>query len=305
MKMKNIFVTGISGMLGANIAFLLREKYGVSGIDLNPVDIKKVNSTVGSVLDLDLMRTILTENQIDVFIHCAALVNVDECELNPEYANQINSENVAQLADLCHELKIKFIFISTDAVFSGEKKHYLYKETDETCPVSVYGKTKLAAEKHTLLYEDNLVVRTNIYGFNYRDKFSFGEWIINSLDNNQPLNMVEDIFFSPILVNELVELIDRCIKEDVKGLYHICSTGSINKYDIACCFKTVFAKNGEINKVKMADLSFKAPRTHNMGMDNEKIRKLLGVSIRTPKESVAYFKQLSDEGYPARLKGGK
>lgn len=303
--MKNIFVTGISGMLGANIAFLLRENYRVSGIDLNEVDIENVNSTVGSVLDLDLMRKLLTENRVDVFIHCAALVNVDECELHPDYANQINSENVAQLADLCHELSVKFIFISTDAVFSGEREGYLYKESDETDPISVYGKTKLAAEQHTLQYEENLVVRTNIYGFNYRDKFSFGEWIINSLDNNQPLNMVDDIYFSPILVNELVELIDRCIREDIRGLYHVCSTGSINKYDIACCFKKTFEKNGEINRVKMADLSFKAPRTHNMGMDNEKIRKKLGVSIRTPEESVLYFKELSDKGYPARLKRGK
>ncbi|MDD3173216.1 MAG: NAD(P)-dependent oxidoreductase [Herbinix sp.] len=301
--MKSIFITGIAGMLGSNIAYLLRDKYPVSGVDLHEINIQKVNSYVFSAMDMEQIKQHLINNEVDTLIHCAALVNVDECEVNPEYANQINITLTQNLTQLCEELEIKLIFISTDAVFDGTD-NFLYKESDTPNPISVYGKTKLEAENIVLAVNRNLVARTNIYGFNYREKSSFGEWIINSLISNIELNMFYDIFFSPILVNELAKIIDQCIENKITGLYHISSTGSISKYDIAVAIMEEFKLEGSINKVSMENFSFKAPRTKNMGLCNDKIRQVLGITIRTPEEGVKEFKRLYDIKYYEDLRKG-
>lgn len=300
--MKSIFITGIAGMLGSNISYLLRDKYHISGVDLHEIKIPNVKCNIFSALDMEHIREQFLLNKVDILIHCAALVNVDECEVNQEYARQINYDLTKDLADLCNELGIVMIFISTDAVFDG-KEASLYKENDMPNPISVYGKTKLEAEKVVLAYHKNLVVRTNIYGFNYREKYSFGEWIVNSLISNIELNMFYDIFFSPILVNELAVILDQCIENRITGLYHICSTGSISKYDIAVAFMEEFGIEGSINKVSMENYHFKAPRTKNMGLCNDKICQSLELRIRTPRESVKEFKRLYDNNYYEKLRG--
>jgi len=302
--MKSVFITGIAGMLGSNLAYLLRDKYRVSGVDLHPVSINRVTGCVFSALDVEQIRQQLIMNGADTVIHCAALVNMDECEANPEYAERINYLLTSDLAFICAKLKIRLIFISTDAVFDGEA-NYLYKESDMPKPVSVYGKTKVKAEEAVLSTEGNLVVRTNIYGFNYREKQSFGEWILSSLISNIELNMFYDLYFSPILVNELAEILDQCMEKRLSGLYHISSSGAISKYDIAVAIRNEFGIEGSINKVSMSQYHFKAPRTRNMGLCNDKLKKELGLSIRTPLESVTEFKRLYDIGYPEALRKGR
>jgi dTDP-4-dehydrorhamnose reductase len=301
--MESVFITGIAGMLGSNIAYLLRDRFKVSGIDLNEVSIGGVANYTGSIFDTAALEKYLEENRTDVFIHCAALVNLDECEADPVYAEKLNFEVTRDLSELCRRKGIRFIFISTDALFDGEKQG-LYTEEDTPRPKSVYGKTKLMAEESVLKAPDNLVIRTNIYGFNYREKYSFGEWIMASLLSGIELNMFYDILFSPILVNELAEIICQCIKQDVYGLYHISGTGAVSKYEIALVFREAFGREGSINGVSADSFDFKAPRAKNMGLDNKKIRERLNIEISTPKESVYKFKELYDMNYQFALKSG-
>lgn len=301
--MRSIFITGIAGMLGSNLAYLLRNDYQVYGVDLHEIKLREVKNFVFSALDIVKIKEVLINNQVDILIHCAALVNVDECEVNPDYARSINYSLTEALTAICGELKIKLVFISTDAVFDGTKEG-LYTEADTPNPVSVYAKTKLEAEKAVLSEGRNMVVRTNIYGFNYREKNSFGEWILTSLISNIELNMFYDIFFSPVLVNELASVLASCLKKDIAGLYHICSTGSISKYDIAVAIMEEFGIYGSINKVSMENYRFRAPRTRNMGLSNQKLCRELGLYISTPREGVKEFKRLYDAKYYEDLRSG-
>lgn len=300
---KSIFVTGIAGLLGSNISYLLRDDYHICGIDRNAIHIKDVDSYVGSVLDFEQLENKILEEKPDYLIHCAALVNVDGCEEDPDYAWKINYELTKRLTEAAAAVGAKMIFISSDAVFPGNQQG-MNREEDEVKPISVYGKTKAAAEQEVLKNPRGLVVRTNIYGYNFRDKSSFGEWIKKSLEDGLELNMFYDIWFSPILVNELAGILKRCMEEDVSGVYHICSTGAISKYEMALEIRKQFGLSGSINKASMKNFEFKAPRTQNMGLDNTAICKKLGITISTPQQSVAEFKRLWDEGYPQKLKKG-
>lgn len=293
--MKKIYVTGIAGLLGSNIARELKDLYDVTGADRNDVDVYGIDYDVFDLLDETKLRESIVKHAPDIIIHTVALINVDLCQIEPELAKEINSELTKTVSKIAKEIGSKFIYISTDAVFDG-RDNRLYKEEDIVNPINVYGETKLLGEKYALELSDVLVVRTNIYGVNIRDKKSFGEWVVSSLREGKNLNMFTDIYFSPILVNELAQILHLCIQKELKGVYHICGTGAISKYEFGVCVKNVFGiETGTINLADSSIMEFKAPRSKNMGMSNEKICNDLGIHISTPEESIYRFASLYED----------
>ena len=287
-----IYVTGIAGMLGYGIYNRLKEKAEITGVDLWDIEIPGLSYEKISLLDTEEIEHDIAEKKPDILIHTAALVNVDECEENPEDARKLNTEVSGKLADICNRYGIKMVYISTDAVFDGEDPR-LYTEEDRVNPVNVYGRTKLDGEAAVLKYPQNLVFRTNIYGINIQKKQSFGEWIYTSLKDNKTLNMFTDIDFSPIEVEELAELIYKACQKGLLGLYHACGTGSITKYEFAVTMKKFFQiETGTIREATSDTARLKAKRSKHMGMSNRKLRDELQVKISTPEESILRFRQL-------------
>lgn len=286
-----LYITGIVGLLGANIALELKEKYHIYGVDLVQIPEFALEYECYDLLNIETLEHNILKYQPDVIVHTAAMVNVDLCEQESETAKLLNSELTRQIARICGENNIKLIYISTDSVFDGEYDG-LYTEQDMPNPVNIYAKTKLAGEQYAI--ENNgLVLRTNIYGINIQGKDSFGEWIVSSLEQGKELSMFEDIRFSPILVNDVARVIDLAIQNNLIGLYHVCGTGSISKYDFAVRVKEKFGiTTGKITRSSSDCVKFKACRPHNMGMSNEKLCSILDIKIPTPEESIEKFLRL-------------
>lgn len=290
--MKTIYITGISGLLGYAVARELSKRNIVLGADLISIDVPNCQVDIIDLQDKVKLEERICEVKPDVIIHTAAAINVDRCEEDKEKAYAQNVGITKNLVEICNENNIKLIYISTDAVFDGEKVGE-YVEEDEVNPVNYYGYTKLEGENFVKKINSNLILRTNIYGINIQSKKSFGEWIVDELIADEELNMFTDIYFSPILVNDLAEVIDKCIEKDLCGLYHACGTGNMSKYDFGICVKEIFGiMSGKINKSTSEKMNFIAKRSKNMAMSNEKIKKELGIAIRTPRESIEKFKEL-------------
>ena len=293
-----IYITGIAGMLGYSIFQELNQKADIRGIDIadfGQMFPEKVYNRI-SVLNLDELEADICLDIPDVIIHTVALVNVDLCEKNNILARELNVKSTENLIYICNKHDIKLIFISTDAVFDG-KNNKLYNESDRINPINYYGKTKAEAEKLVLKYENNMVVRTNIYGMNIQSKSSFGEWIVKSLEKREKLKMFVDIDFSPILVNELSHILYECIIHDLKGLYHICGSGSITKYEFGRFLAKEFGYDEElIQPSSSEDHYFIAKRSKHMGLSNEKIINRLNIKISTPQESIVKFYKLLNKG---------
>lgn len=295
MAQNKIYVTGIAGLLGYGICAALKENARITGIDVWDLEIPGVSYQKISLFDMERVEEDIAKARPDILIHTAALVNVDECEEKPQDAEKLNVEVTEQLAGICNRHQIKMVYISTDAVFDG-KDARLYTETDPTGPMNVYGKTKLAGEGAVLAYPGNLVFRTNLYGINLQEKQSFGEWIRDSLMNDQTLHMFTDIDFSPIEARELAGLIDMACQKNLCGLYHACGTGRITKYDFAVKLKDVFQiESGNIQKATSDGAGLKAKRSKHMGMSNRKLREDLQVEISTPEEGIVRFYHLWKE----------
>lgn len=299
-EMKKIYITGAAGLLGCNLAYLLKNDYQIFGCDIIKTQFKSIHY-FDMLNDAQLEHSILFSNP-DVIVHTAAATNVDFCEEHPKEAELFNSKLTENICYIGQKNHIPVIYISTDAVFDG-KSNTLYKETDCVNPLNIYAKTKLLGEQHVMENPINVVLRTNIYGYNMQDKYSFGEWILYSLLSNKPIHLFDDIVFSPILVNDLAYIISKIIDTQTYGLYHVCGTGSITKYSFGKEIEKHFClKAGNIICEQSDNFPFKAIRSKNMAMSNSKIMQVLGLRIRTPIESIIEFEKIFKQGYPNILK---
>ena len=302
--MNKILITGGSGLLGSNIAKLAASEFDVHATyNKNKVRIKDVHFFQ---LDLTKKEQLVKIEQIrpDFIIHCAAITNVDYCEDHPNEAYNQNVLTSINIAEIAKKIRAYLIHISTDSVFDGEKGDY--KEDDTPNPINIYGKTKLKAEQNVLsTHAHSCVVRTNIYGWNKRDKFSLAEWMLNKLTNNEELPALKDVYFSPILVNDLAEVLFKLQERKYAGIIHIAGSEICSKLDFAYMVAEVFDLDKSLIKpVSIHELGLKAPRGKNTSLNVSKAEKILKEHLPKAKDGLVKMKKLHEEGYVEELKYG-
>ena len=146
-KQNKILVLGSEGQLGSSLLKTLGKNFIVEGINK-----KKFN-----FLEPKNFSNLLKKDQIKYVINAAAYTNVEQAEIEVDFAKQINGEALKFIAQACNEKKIKLFHFSTDYVFDGTKG-YPYSEGDEPNPISSYGKSKLLGEKFILDNTDNFLI---------------------------------------------------------------------------------------------------------------------------------------------------
>src|SRR3954470_12905390 len=164
--MKRIVVVGAGGRLGAALVREWANEFDVVGFNHAQLDLGKPEQ----------LRTTLGALEFDALINTAAQTNVDRCETHREEAFALNGEAPGVLAEICTEKKARFIHISTDYVFDGEKEAP-YTEQDEARPISVYGESKREGERRALeTNNSSLIVRVSwVFG---PDRPSFVDWAL-------------------------------------------------------------------------------------------------------------------------------
>lgn len=275
--MKTVLVTGALGMLGYRAAQQLSRNYRVVRWDIaNPaglnlpfeienLDLTDFESTAKAIIDL----------KPHAVVHTAAMINVDQCEQEPEKAHFLNSEMTANIAQAVNKIGGRLVYISTDAVFDGQKDGP-YIETDTVNPLNIYGHSKLAGEKAVLTANTcNTVLRTNIYGWNIQAKTSFAEWVYYALKEGKPLSMFTDVFYSPIYTGCFAECIQAVIDKEIYGLNHAAGAEHCSKYDFAIKVAETFNLDASlIEPALLEDANLKATRNKNMRLDSTRFCKL-------------------------------
>lgn len=297
-----ILVTGCTGLLGSNLCFCLKGDYDIVGLSRSAFSMPGVRHIAGSFMDADLMERVFKEERIAYVIHCAAMTNVDECERKPQEAIEVNFESAICLARLAERAGARFVFISTDAVFDGRKESP-YVEDDEVSPVNVYGESKVRAEKALLSeIESCLILRTNMYGFNYREKMSLAEWVLASLRQGKHLTMFDDVKFSAMNATDIAVAVGKLLDVGTSGLYHLASRDSLTKYQFGVAIAEAAGLHGDIAPVSVDEFGFTAARSKNMALSSAKIKCALGEEMPSMQEGVKKFLRLEREGYGKELR---
>jgi dTDP-4-dehydrorhamnose reductase len=230
-----ILITGSSGMLGRDMHRVLVRDNIVYGVDIvsNP-EIKDSNEFLGDLTDSRFLNHVLMSVSPQIIIHCAAIVNLKQCEENRVLTNALHLDVTKQLVEYD---SAKIIFISTDSVFNGERGGY--KEEDIPSPLNYYGESKLLGEDIVRKNSNNLIIRTNIFGFRKPLLDSLAEWAIKSLVDNKSISGYTDIYFNGIYTKHLAEIIKILISSKVSGIYHVASVNELSKYSFLKYLHTV------------------------------------------------------------------
>lgn len=297
-----LFITGISGLLGLNLALQFKDVFDVTGsYHRHPVRLPGVET-----FELDLAqpanaKEVLTAVRPDVIIHTAALANVETCETRPEMAHQMNVEYSDTVANLARSLGAHLVSISTDQLFQ-ENSRWTAEET-EPAPINTYGRTKLLAERAVLeACPGALVIRTNFFGWGTPVRTSFSDWIIGALERDEQLTMFQDVFFSPILINTLGDLIAELMAARIGGVLHVGGGERLSKHGFALSLARVFGYGaGAIQAIDVADFNFKARRPRDMSLSVSKVESLLQTKMPTVTQSLERLKVLREDGWAERL----
>lgn len=276
----NILVTGGSGLFGVNWAFSCRHFQNVTlGLHQRKIKIEGVNTKkVNLDSEEDIVNTLRTE-KINVVIHAAANTSIEYCEHFPVEAEYINVQLTRNVAAAAQAYGAKFVFISTDQLFSGDKS--MVTEEEHGDPVNVYGKTKLRAENHILnICDAPLIVRTNFFGMGTRYRKSFSDSIIESLKGGQKISLFDDIYFTPILLDSLNQAILGLIEGSLSGIFNVVGNERVSKFDFGVKLAEIFNLNIKlIDKSKFLDRRDLVIRPLDMSLSNEKFCRYTGVDV--------------------------
>ena len=277
MKKPKLLLTGGSGLLALNWAYLMRDVWDVHLLTNNHiVSLPDVSS---SKVDLGNIGEILRAIQHispDLIVHTAGLTNVDLCEVDPKASYQANvaiSKNVALSAK---KVLTPLIHISTDHLFSGDKS--FSREGDLPNPLNEYARSKLLAEKIVMEeFENALIIRTNFFGWGHKNRQSLSDWIIYSLRSEKKLSLFSDSYITPILIDNFVEAAHELIDKKISGILNLTGDERISKYEFGLKLAQKFQlPTNLIIPSSITSINFPAKRPHDMSLSNESVKKLLG-----------------------------
>lgn len=212
-----VLVTGVKGQLGYDVVNEL-EKQNIEAVG---VDIEEMDIT-----DSASVNKVIREVNPDAVIHCAAWTAVDaaEDEDKKEKVKLVNVDGTQNIANVCKELDIKMMYISTDYVFNGEGTEPWQPDCKDYAPQNVYGQTKLDGElavANTL--NKYFIVRIAwVFGKNGNN---FIKTMLKVGKNHDQLKVVSDQIGTPTYTFDLAKLLVSMIVTDKYGYYHATNEG--------------------------------------------------------------------------------
>lgn len=256
-----VLVTGVKGQLGYDVVKELEKRGHIAiGTDVDNMDIT----------DATAVRAFITEANPDAVIHCAAYTAVDLAEENIELCTRINVDGTRNIAEVCKDLDIKMIYISTDYVFDGEGENFWLPD-EERNPLNVYGQSKYEGELAIeSLLEKYFIVRISwVFGINGKN---FIKTMLNLGKTRDQLTVVCDQIGSPTYTYDLSRLLVDMVESDKYGRYHATNEGICSWYEFACeIFKQAGNNHVTVSPVTSDQYPAKAKRPSNSRMSKDKL----------------------------------
>jgi dTDP-4-dehydrorhamnose reductase len=263
-----LLITGAGGLLGAYLLRHLRDRRNVTpwggprggerfGMPLRPLDLADAASVE------EAFRT----DRPDVVLHAAAMARVADCWREPDRAHAVNAAATATLARLAADARARLVLVSTDLVFDGE--HAPYREGDTPAPVSVYGRTKRAAEEAALAAPRSAVVRVSLlYGPALHGRPSFFDEQAAALRSGRPVTLFRDEWRTPLDLATAAAALVAVADSDFTGLLHVAGPERLSRLEMGLRLAAFLgADPGPIVPTDRAAAPAPEPRPRDVSLD--------------------------------------
>jgi dTDP-4-dehydrorhamnose reductase len=298
-----ILVTGASGLLGVNMVLEAAKRHTVFGTThTHNIRTEIFNPIQTNLLSDGAVEKVFDEVRPDWVINCAAFAIVDACERDPNLARKLNVELPGKLAAIVARGGARLIHISTDAVFDGQRGDYT--ENDTPNPLGVYARTKLEGEWAVSEADPHAIIaRVNLFGWSLTGKRSLAEWFYNNLRAGREMMGFIDVYFCPLLVNDLANLLLEMLERRLIGLFHVVSSQCVSKYEFGTTLAREFGFDDKlIHPSSYEQSNLLARRSPLLTL---RVDKLVAEMKKTPPDihaGMKRFYELYQSGYPNSLR---
>lgn len=278
---KTMLVTGAEGLLGREISLLFSQDFAVRATDRAECD----------VTSPEAVRREIEQHRPEVVVHCAAYTAVDRAERESEAAFSVNEGGTRNVARACREHGALLVAFGTDYIFDGSAGRP-YVEDDAPRPLSVYGESKLAAER--ALEEEapeRLLVRTQWLFGPHGPNFVFS--ILDRAARIGALRVVTDQVGCPTHARDLAHAVRRLLEAGARGTFHFSNAGETSFFQYAA---VILAEAGmertRLDPVTRAGLprdAYPALRPAYSVLSKEKYARRVGREPRPWEEAVREF----------------
>ena len=278
----NILVTGANGQLGHEMQLAAKESRNTYVFTDVAEGYEKLDIT-----NVDEVRRMVCERNIQVIVNCAAYTNVDKAEDDVVMADLLNNRAVENLAVAAKEADAVLVHVSTDYVFQGDC-NVPCREDWPTHPLGVYGQTKLAGEQSLLRVGCRYLIFRTAWLYS-----AFGKNFVKTMQTltatKDSLKVVFDQVGTPTYAGDLAALIYHIIENDQldkQGIYHYSNEGVCSWYDFA---KEICALSGNVCDIQPChsdEFPSKVQRPHFSVLDKTKVKETFGITVPYWKDSL-------------------
>jgi dTDP-4-dehydrorhamnose reductase len=217
-----ILITGGAGMLGRDVERAAR------AVNHEPI---ALGHDELDITDREAVERAVSESNPGAIVNCAAWTDVDGAESHEDEATAANGAGAGIVAAAAAAVNVPVIYPSSDYVFDGTREDG-YVESDETGPLSAYGRSKLAGEEETAAANPrHFVVRASwLFGMNGRN---FVDTMLGLADHQDEVVVVRDQVGCPTYTGHLAEGLVRLLDGDDYGIHHMAGGGRCSWYEFA------------------------------------------------------------------------
>jgi len=295
---KKVMVTGANGLLGQKIIYLLKNRNDIDLIATGKGENRLIEKGGYKYIPLDITNENLVYNVIekeapDSIIHCAAMTNVDACELERENCWLVNVTSVKFIAQSAEKIGAHLLHISTDFVFDGGSGPY--SETDIPNPLHYYAESKLASEEIVQNICSKWSIARTIIVYGITDNMSRSNlvlWAKGEIEKGNQINVINDQFRSPTLAEDLAKGCVSIIDKSAYGFYHLSGPNTYSIIDLVYQVADFYNLDKSlINPISTASLNQLAKRPLITGFDISKAKRDLDYNPVDFKEGILIMDQ--------------
>ena len=293
-----LLITGISGVTGYNALYYFRAKYPGRVIGLRQTNNWRLRGdgiVVCDAEDRERLARLFDKYQFAAVLDCAGNCALKSCELDPDMAWRINVEGVRNLLDAI-DGRARFVHLSVDFVFSGaperDKDWPGYREDDPIDPITMYGKTMVAAEDLIQSRDPSAcILRISLpMGISFNGHAGAIDWIQSRFKHHRPATLYYDEIRCPTYTDCLNALCETMLGNQLAGIYHAGGPRRATLFEIA---QTINRVGGYDPKLLHGCMRVEAgpipPRAGDCTLDSSKLTAALGYEPFSPWPLEAQF----------------
>lgn len=272
-----LLITGASGLLGG---YLLRTLAGsdhavVAWSGPTATQSTQTNMVPVDLADRDTVAAAFAAARPDVVLHAGAVSSVARCFQQPAHARAVNVGGTQLLTDLAAAAKARLLFVSTDLVFDGQRGGY--REDDAPAPLSIYGQTKLAAERAVLASRRAAVARVSLlFGPGLGQRRGFFDEQLVAIRAGRPCPLFVDEWRTPLALSTAAAALLALAISDFTGLLHLGGPERLSRWEMGVrlaahsrCDASAFVP------VPRSAVAAPEPRPRDNSLDSSRWRELM------------------------------